>query len=149
MKIHNAPTVLNGIICIQLQAQFVGDTTDANDRLLIAALGDPEVNLGGTFTDTTLYGTPSSPFVFQMPSTEFFAGITTEMGGQVARFMSNLPAPTPGCYPTPVQGPLDVVTPFPTKAAQVWVATMVLRIQNAMASLRSQILLPTISDSTV
>jgi hypothetical protein len=51
MKVHTIVSQANGIISVTLQAMFIGDSTDATDKALMAAFGDPEVNIAGSFTD--------------------------------------------------------------------------------------------------
>jgi hypothetical protein len=143
MKIHTVITQANGIISVQLQATFVGDSTDATDRALIAAFGDPQVNVAGSFTDPN-----NLAFTFQMPTSEKFVGVT-QLTTLSARFMLALPAGSNPNQPAPIQGPLDVVTPNPSEAAQAWAAIVTNRVRQAMQSLRSQILVPTIGDVTI
>jgi hypothetical protein len=138
----------NGIISVTLQALFVGDPTDATDKQKIAAFGDPQVNIAGSFVD------PSNPsFTFQFPLTELFVGVTTQMSSYTARFMEALPGPQNPNQPAPVQGPLDCVTNNPSEAAVAWANILMLpgtgRISQAMMQLRSMILVPTIAPTTV
>ena len=157
MKVHPVYSQLNGIITVTLQAQFVGDSTDPSDKTKIAAYGDPQVNLGGTYTDPSNTG-----FTFSMPATELYVGITTQMQGYPARFMKNVPPVAPTAYPGQVSahlsgyqpaqcqpGSLDCVTTNPTEAATVWVAAVTAAIVAAMTALRAQAALPTLSDTTV
>lgn len=56
MRIAPIVTQNNGMILVQLQASFVGDTNDAVDKANILAFGDPLVDLtGGTFVDNATY----------------------------------------------------------------------------------------------
>jgi hypothetical protein len=152
MKIHPVITQQNGIISVVLQASFVGDSTDASDKAKIQALGDPEVNIAGTFQDPN--DTSATPFTFQFPATEMYVGITLSLQNYTAQFMTALP-PAPGPNTAvPVQGPLQVITPDPTRAAQVWYTVMSAagpssRIGQAMQNLRAQSLVPTLSDTTI
>jgi len=74
VKVHTNVTQANGVISLTVQVTFVGDMTDTNDQALIAALGEPEVNIAGMFTD------PSDPtFTFHMPTTELYTGVTTQL----------------------------------------------------------------------
>ena len=143
MKIHANVTQANGAINIILQPSFVGDLTDTNDKQLIAAFGDPEVNIAGSFTDPS-----NTSFTFQFPTTENYVGITTQLSSQVASFTVALPSGPP-YQPAPIQGAMMCITPNPSEAAQVWVSVVESRIQQAMMALRSKTLLPTIPDITV
>jgi hypothetical protein len=146
MRIHPVVTQANGIISVKLQASFVGDTNDAAYQTRIAAFGDPEINIAGTFVDDTDTNNPK--FSFQMPTTEKYVGVTTELSADTVRFMSALPAGAPG-YSNPIQGPLDVVTNDPGRALQVWYNTVVNRIQGAMTALLLKTMTPSLSDTTV
>lgn len=148
MKVHTVITQANGIISVVLQPSFVGDMTDANDKALIAAFGDPQVNIAGNFTDPT---DPS--FTFQFPTSELYVGVTTQLSLQVASFMLALPSGPPN-QPAPVQGPMYCITPNPSRAASVWQNVLAgldgsSRIGQAFAALRSQVLVPTIGDVTI
>ena len=144
MKVSPIVSQANGVISVTIQCTFVGDATDANDKALIAAFGDPEINIAGSFTD------PNNPaFTFMFPLTQDYVGITTQLSSKVARFMLALPSPYNPNMPAPVQGPLDCVTPNPSEAAQAWFNIMVSNIRAAMMSLRSQMLVPTIAPVTV
>jgi hypothetical protein len=148
MKIHAVVSQSNGVISVTLQALFVGDPTDATDKQKIAAFGDPQVNIAGNFAD------PNNPsFTFQFPLTELWVGVTTQMSSQTARFMEALPSPVNPNQPAPIQGPLDCVTTNPSEAAQAWANVLMMagtgRIAQAMMQLRSNMLVPTIPDTTV
>jgi hypothetical protein len=146
MKIHTITTQANGIISVVLQPTFVGDQTDSNDKALIAAYGDPQINIAGTFTD------PNNPsFVFQFPVSENFVGLTTQLSSQVAQFMLALPTTVnPNQYvQAPVQGPMACITPNPSQAATVWQSVVVSKIASALMALRSKTLVPSIPDITV
>jgi hypothetical protein len=144
MKITPVVTQANGIISIQIQALFVGDMTDQSDKALIAAFGDPEVNIAGTFTD------PSNPsFTFQFPTTQNYVGITTQLSSQVARFMLGLPQMQNPNQPAPIQGAMDSITTNPSEAATAWFNVVVAAIRQAMMGLRSQALVPTLAPVTV
>lgn len=145
MQVQAVVTQANGIISMRIQCTFVGDPTDANDKALIAAFGDPEVNIGGTFQDprNIVVGT------FQFPTTQNFVGITTELMSQTARFMLALPQAVNPNQPAPVQGPMDCITTNPSGAAQAWFYYVLAEIQQAMAALRAQTLVPTIPTQTV
>jgi hypothetical protein len=143
MKVHTVVTQANGIISLVIQPSFVGDMTDANDKALIAAFGDPQVNIAGSFTDPS-----NTAFTFQFPTSELYVGVTTQLSSQVAQFMLALPSGPPN-QSAPVQGPMSCITPNPSEAATAWQAVVVTRIQAAMAALRSQVLVPSIGDVTV
>lgn len=148
MQINPVVTQAGGTLSIRLQALFIGDSTDANDKALIAALGDPQVSLvgNGTFTGP-VPGNPSPPvnFSFTFPTSENFVGITTRMGSVSVRFMTALPTTPPLGNPNcsaPIQGPLDCITPYPAAALQIWYDAMVNSITTAMTALRNQTLVP-------
>lgn len=148
MKIHTVTTQANGIISVVLQPSFVGDMTDPNDKVLIAAFGDPQVNVAGNFIDPS-----DSTFTFQFPTTEMYVGVTTQLSSQVVQFTLALPSGPPN-QPAPVQGPLMCITPNPSRAAQVWQNVLAglgsnSRIGQAMQALRSKTVVPTIPDVTI
>lgn len=129
---------------MKIQALFVGDMTDSTDKALIAAFGDPEVNLAGTFTD------PNNPaFTFQFPTTQNYVGITTQMSSITAQFMLALPGPQNPNQPAPIQGPMDCITTNPSEAAVAWFNIIVASIRQAMLNLRMQTLVPTINPVTI
>jgi hypothetical protein len=166
MLVKNTITPSNGVIIVQMQALFVGDPTDASDKQKIAAFGDPLVNMAGrTLVD------PNNPsFTFGFQTDQLNVGITTQMQNYTARFLTGLPPVPPppqgGCEPNPTwfpcdrdipQGkstlrPLDCIVAneaAQNEAAQAWVNIMVSRISASMAILRSQVIVPTIPNSTV
>jgi hypothetical protein len=144
MRLHPQITQANGIIKVRLTATFVGDPTDANDKALIAAFGDPQVNLAGTFSD------PLNPaFTFLFPATDLLVGITTQMSSQGAQFMVALPCGQNPNQPAPIQGALDCVTQNPSEAAEAWYSVMTSRIQQSMNILRQKMLVPTLTDATI
>lgn len=144
MKVQAAVTQANGIISLVIQCLFVGDMTDGTDKALIAAFGDPEINIAGTFTD------PNNPaFTFQFPTTQLYVGITTQLSSQTARFMLALPQQQNPNMPAPIQGPMDCITTNPSEAAQAWFNIMVAAIRQVMMQLRSQTLVPIINPVTV
>ena len=144
MKIHPVLTQQNGIVSVQLQAEFVGEPTDANDKALIQAFGDPKVNLAGQFTDPN-----DQTFVFTFPTSELYAGVTTALATFTARFMTALPSAfIPGQEP-PCAGPLDCIINSPARAAQLWVAAINTRIQAAFTTLRQQTVISALSDFDV
>jgi hypothetical protein len=148
MQIKAIVTQANGIISVILQALFVGDPTDATDKAKIAAFGDPQVNIAGTFTDPN-----NLSFTFAFPTTEMWVGVTTQLSSLTARFMEALPNQGNPNQPAPVQGALDCVTQNPSEAATAWANILMApgtgRIAQAMMQLRSQILVPTIPPTTV
>jgi hypothetical protein len=148
MQIKAIVSQANGIISVTLQAVFVGDPTDATDKAKIAAFGDPVVNIAGSFVDQS---NPS--FTFAFPTTELWVGVTTQMSSYTARFMEALPGPQNPNQPAPVQGALDCVTINPSEAATAWASIIMTpgtgRIAQALLQLRSQMLVPTISPTTV
>ena len=153
MKIHPQPAQLNGIISLVLTAQFVGDSTDANDQALIQAYGDPVVDLGGSFTNGQAVG----PFTFNTTAPSVPVGLTTQMQSKEIRFMTQLPQVQPG--PHGLRGglgapsearPLDIITPNPSLAATVYTASVQARIASVMAALRAKTApLVTLPDATV
>jgi len=144
MKITPTVSQANGIIKIKLQATFVGDPTDASDKALIAAFGDPPVNMAGTFSD------PNNPaFTFLFPTTDLFLGITTQMGSSFVRFMMALPGPQNPNQPAPIQGELDCITTNPSEACEAYYAVMLQRITQSMNILRQKMLVPTLTAATI
>ena len=149
MKIHPVVMQQNGVVSVSIQAQFIGETTDASDKQRIQAYGDPQVNLGGLFTDPS-----NTTFSFTFPASELYVGITTQMQGFTARFMEALPQarttipPVNGSFfpgewegspgQPPSQGPLDCITTSPIEAATVWAAAIQTRVLAAMTTLRAQ-----------
>lgn len=144
MKIHPVVNHVGGVVGVVLQAQFVGDVTDATDQARIVAYGDPQVNLAGTFSDPL-----DATFSFSSGTTVANVGITQQMQGIPMQFMVNLPPAQPG-KPSPILGPYQVLSPDPVRAAKVWEAAIIGRIQSAMTAFRAlEAPLTTIADSTV
>jgi hypothetical protein len=149
MQINPIVTQANGIISIVLQPTFVGSPNDASDKAKIAAFGDPLVNIAGSFVD------PNNPsFTFAFPTTEMWVGVTTQLSSQTVRFMEALPSTVNPNQPAPVQGPLDCITTNPSEALLAWYNVMAQqgpnsRIGQAMAQLRSNMLVPALPPSTV
>jgi len=148
MQIKAIVSQANGIISVTLQALFIGGPTDQSDKALIAAFGDPVVNIAGNFVD------PNNPaFTFAFPLTELWVGVTTQMSSYTARFMEALPGPVNPNQPAPIQGPLDCITVNPSEAAQAWANILMMpgtgRIAQAMMELRSNMLVPTIPPTNV
>jgi hypothetical protein len=144
MKVQAVVTQANGVISVKIQALFVGDMTDASDKALIAAFGDPEVNIAGTFTD------PNNPaFTFQFPTTQNYVGITSQLSSQLARFMQALPQIQNPNQPAPIQGAMDCITFNTGEAATAWFNVVAASIRQAMMQLRSQTLVPTINPVTI
>jgi len=148
MQVKAIVAQANGVISVTLQCLFVGDPTDASDKAKIAAFGDPQINIAGSFTD------PSNPsFTFAFPLTELWVGVTTQLSSYTARFMEALPGPANPNQPAPVQGPLDCVTINPSEAATAWANIMMApgtgRISQAMMQLRSMMIVPPIPPTTV
>lgn len=144
MKVNAVVTQANGIISVKIQTVFVGDMTDGQDRALIAAFGDPEVNIAGSFTDPN-----NTAFTFQFPTTQNYVGITTQLSGQVANFMFALPNAQNPNQPAPIQGPMDCVTTNPSEAAVAWFNVVVTGIQSAMTALRAKTLVPVLNPVTI
>src|SRR5271168_4741518 len=137
-------TQANGIISVVIQATFNGAPTDQSDKALIAAFGDPVVNIAGNFVD------PNNPsFTFAFPLTELYVGITTQMSSYTAQFMEALPGPQNPNQPAPVQGPLDCITVNPSEAATAWANILMMpgsgRIAQSMQQLRSMMIVPPIA----
>lgn len=145
MKIHPVVQHLNSVVTVTLQASFVGDSTDATDKTRIAAYGDPQVNMAGTFVDPV-----GGTFTFSFPVSDYIKGVTTELASNAVRFMTQLPATVVGQAPA-VQGALDCVTSDPILAATAWVSVMDTRIAAALATLRAKTppQLTTLPDATV
>ena len=148
MQVKAIVSQSTGIISVQIQALFVGDQTDQSDKQKIAAFGDPVINMAGSFAD------PSNPtFTFQFPTTELWAGITTQMSSVIARFMEALPSGANPNQPTPIQGPMDCVTTNPSQAATAWANILMTpgtgRIAQSMMQLRSQTVVMPIVPTTI
>ena len=148
MQIKAIVSQANGIISVTLQALFIGGPTDQSDKALIAAFGDPVVNIAGNFVD------PNNPsFVFAFPLTELWVGITTQMSSYTAQFMEALPGPQNPNQPAPVQGPLDCITVNPSEAATAWANILMMpgsgRIAQSMQQLRSMMIVPPIAPTTI
>ena len=132
MKIHPQVTHLNGIVSVVLVPQFVQEATDADDSARISAYGEPKINLGGAFS----VGAPT-PFLFNTGAPEVWASLMTEVPYRAARFMTQLPTPQAG-DPIPAQGPLDVITNDPVKAATLYASSIQARILAVMTTLRAK-----------
>ena len=150
MQITPVTTQANGIVSIRLQALFVGDPDDAQDKALIAAYGDPQVSLvgNGTFVAPLPGSSPPGNFSFTFPTNEYFVGITTQMSGKTIRFMQSLPSTPPLNNPNasaPQQGPLDCITLYPAFALEAWYTAMVSSITSAMTALRNLSLVPALT----
>lgn len=144
MKVSPTVTQANGIITIKLQATFVGDPTDASDKANIAAFGDPQVNLAGTFQDPN-----NLAFTFLFPATDVMVGVTTQMNSRPVRFMLALPCAGNPNQPAPIQGELDCVTQNPSEACEAYFTVMCQRITQAMLILRQKMLVPTLTPTTI
>ena len=144
MRIHPTINHIGGAVTVSLQAQFVGDATDTGDATKIKAYGDPKVDLGGSFTDPG-----DGTFAFSLGAASLMVGITQEMHNSTVQFLVALPKAEPG-KPLPAQGPLQVITPDPVRAAQVWKNAVVARIGTSMTTLRAlPSPLTTLPDSTI
>lgn len=145
MKIHPVVQHLNSVVTVTLQASFVGDANDITDKTRIAAYGDPQVNMAGTFVDPV-----GGVFTFAFPVSDYVKGITTELSSNSVKFMTQLPATVVGQSPS-VQGALDCVTSDPIAAATAWVAVMNTRITASLVALRAKTppQLTTLPDATV
>ncbi len=157
MNIHPVVSQLNGVISVQMQAQFLGatasppDTTqDAIDQSLILGYGDPKVNLGGSFTDIS--GSPPTTFQFRFGTPQKFVGITTEMSRVTARFYTVVPQDWPrehhdwsheshispvDEHRTGLPQPMDCLTTDPERAATAWALAIQDACQIAMEALRA------------
>jgi hypothetical protein len=150
MQITPVVTQANGILSIRLQATFVGDPTDAQDKALIAAYGDPQISLvgNGTFANVPVPGSsPPAVFSFVFPCSQYYVGITTQMSSKTVKFMSALPSSPPVNNPNrhaPIQGELDCITPYPSAALEAWWTAMQAEITVALTALRNQSLVPSL-----
>jgi hypothetical protein len=144
MQITPTVTQAQGVISVKIACIFTGQIQDSSDKALISGLGDPVINIAGTFTDPS-----NSVFTFAFPTTQLYVGITTQLSSQVANFMLALPSPANPNQPSPVQGPMDCVTTNPSEAAEAWYAIMCTAISNAMTTLRAKTLVPTLNPVTV
>jgi hypothetical protein len=144
MLITPQVTQANGIIKLKLVATFVGDLTDASDKANIAAFGDPQVNMAGSFQD------PLNPaFTFLFPATDVIVGITTQMSTKTTRFMLALPNGQNPNQPAPIQGELDCITTNPSEACEAYYTVMCQRITQSMLILRQKMLVPQLQNQTI
>jgi hypothetical protein len=144
MQLSAQVTQANGIIVMKLIATFVGDPTDAQDKALITAFGDPRVNMAGKFQD------PNNPaFTFLFPATDVLVGVTTQMSSKQVRFMLALPNQQNPNQPAPIQGELDCITTNPSEAADAYFTVMSQRIAQQFAILRQKMLVPQIVPVTI
>ena len=90
----------------------------------------------------------TASFSFAFPASDLYAGVTTQLQGYTARFMTQLPVPAVG-IPVAIAGPLDCVTSDPSGAAQYWITQVEGRISDLMVALRQRTPLGPQSDATV
>jgi hypothetical protein len=120
--------------------------------------GGVTVATGGSATPATTTANPvdfmggsaafTASFSFKFPASDLHVGVTTQMQGYTARFMTQLPPPPLG-IPTATAGPLDCVTSDPQHAAQYWITTVEARISDLMTQLRQKTPLGPQPDATV
>jgi hypothetical protein len=103
----------------------------------------------------------TSAFSFVFPASDLYVGITTQMQGYTARFMTQLP-PAPRGIPEQHweqlhlrhdghhhHGSLDCVTSDPQHAAQFWINSIESRISTLMTALRARTPLGSQTDATI
>lgn len=92
---------------------------------------------GGPFTFSGGQPAFTASFLFNFPASDLYVGVTTQMQGYIARFMTQLPPPPLG-IPNSQAGPLDCVTSDPQHAARYWITTIEGRVSSLMTALRQK-----------
>lgn len=92
---------------------------------------------GGPFIFTGGSPTFNASFLFNFPASDLYVGVSTQLQGYTARFMTQLPPPPLG-IPNSQAGPLDCVTSDPQHAARYWITTIEGRISSLMVALRQK-----------
>lgn len=115
--------------------------TTTNGGVIRAAGGSSATaTAGGPFTFSGGAPAFTQAFSFQFPASDLYVGVTTQLQGFTARFMTQLPPPPLG-IPATVAGPLDCVTSDPQHAAKYWITTLEGRIASLMTALRQRTVL--------
>jgi hypothetical protein len=140
---------------IQVQIQKVGGAIRTRaDIVALFTNYPPTTTHGGAITATggtaSAASTDTDPvdfaggaasyqasFSFNFPASDLFVGVTTQLGGYTARFMTQLPPPAFG-IPAAVAGSLDCVTSDTKRAAQFWINSIESRIGDLMTALRQR-----------
>jgi hypothetical protein len=137
---------------VALFANYASSTVTTNGGTTLATGGsgvaaavtaDPISFAGGAASYT-------QAFEFNFPASDLYVGVTTQMQGYTARFMTQLP-PAPRGIPEEhwehdhrshhgyrTHGSLDCVTSSPQQAATFWIATIESRITTLFAILRAK-----------
>ena len=125
---------------VALFANFPGNTVTTDGGATTAVLTGTNAAAATDVNPTPFTGgTPSyqQSFLFNFPASDLFAGVTTQLQGFTARFMTQLPPPALG-IPATIAGPLDCVTSDPNRAASYWITTIEARISALMVALRQR-----------
>jgi hypothetical protein len=122
-----------------LFASFGSSRANTSSGGVITASGGSSATAiaGGSFNFSG--GTPAftQAFNFQFPASDLYVGVTTQLQGFTARFMTQLPPPLLG-IPASTAGPLDCVTSDPQHAAKYWITVLEGRISSLMTALRQR-----------
>lgn len=135
--IVSAETISTTVVVTAVALGVAGNAlnfVDASSNLSMDGNG----KLGGTQAGRDV-------LTFRFGAAEVWKGVTTQMAASPVRFMTQLPLGSTG------QGPTDAIVADPVEAATVWTEEMVIRISDAMTTLRakSPSQLITLPDSTV
>ena len=133
--------------------------TSAGGNILASGGSGTAATTAGPFSFAGGAEQVGSTFTFAFPASDLFVGVTTQMAGYQARFMTQLqPAPV-GSVPSDYNycgdrhidppGSLDCVTSDPQHAANFWITTIEARISSLMTALRSRTVLGPQSSVTV
>ncbi len=136
---------------VALFANFPGNTVTTDGGTTTAVLSGTNGNATTDVDPVDFAGGASSyqaSFSFGFPASDLYVGVTTQMMGYQARFMTQLPVPALG-IPASVAGPLDCVTSDTNRAAQFWITTIESRISDLMVALRQRTPLGAQTDATV
>lgn len=129
---------------VALFATYGATRANTTDGGVITATGGSSTTAttGGPFTFTGGAPAYSAAFTFNFPASDLYVGVTTQMQGYTARFMTQLPPPALG-IPAATAGPLDCVTSDPNHAAKYWITTVEARISALMTTWRQKTALAT------
>jgi hypothetical protein len=136
---------------VALFANFAGRTVTTNGGTTLASGGSGVA--AAVQSSVSFAGGAASyvqAFQFEFPASDLYVGVTTQMQGYTARFMTQLP-PAPRGIPEEhwehdhrhhhgyrTHGSLDCVTSDPQHAATFWIATIESRISTLFAILRAR-----------
>ena len=150
---------------VALFANYAASTVTTNGGTTLAS-GGSGVGAAVTVDPLSFAGGAASyvqAFQFSFPASDLYVGVTTQMQGYTARFMTQLP-PAPRGIPEEhweyehryhphhghhTHGSLDCVTSDPQHAATFWIATIESRISDLMVALRQRTPLGAQTDATV